>query len=46
MFGFIALLRTVVLASALAWLGLEFASDHDKADDTACQEPIIVSMLG
>jgi hypothetical protein len=47
MAAFIVLIRNLVLAAILAWLGVEFApADNDDTADNRPAENVIVSMLG
>jgi hypothetical protein len=46
MLGFIVLVRNLVLAAALAWLGLEFAPDQDDQQEAARQDTVVTALLG
>ena len=46
MFDVIVLIRNLVLAAVLAWLGLEFAPDNREAPETAPQSSVVASIFG
>ncbi|MDX1293786.1 MAG: hypothetical protein R3265_13315 [Hyphomonas sp.] len=45
MLDFIVIVRNLVLAAALAWLGLEFAQDKDDNQDASRQDTVITAFL-
>tara|TARA_R100001198_G_scaffold25628_1_gene13349 strand:- start:61 stop:231 length:171 start_codon:yes stop_codon:yes gene_type:complete len=45
MLDFVVLVRNLVLAAALAWLGLEFAPEQDDNSEAARQDSVVTALL-
>ena len=46
MLGIIVLVRNLVLAAALAWLGLEFAPEQDESPEASRQTVVMTVLPG
>ncbi|WP_339678735.1 hypothetical protein [uncultured Hyphomonas sp.] len=46
MLGFIVLVRNLVLAATLAWLGLEFAPEQDETPEASRQDTVVTALFG
>jgi len=46
MLGFIVLVRNLVLAATLAWLGLEFAPEQDDTPEASRQDTVVTALFG
>jgi len=45
MLAFVVFVRNLVLAAVVAWLGLEFAPEHDEVKDSSAQDTVVTAML-